>query len=232
VHDRIGGMVRMRLMTYNIYLAGRRGAPLHEVVRSVAPDVLLVNESPHYPWVWRRQCRALAEQWRLRLVTGGRPAGSLMVLTRDGVKADVLRRKVLGRPPFRPRRGIVAAQLEVEGRPVGLVGCHLSLHPRQRLREGGQVLTSAEGLRGPGVVAGDLNEPPGGPSWARLHAAGFVDHGDRGWLTFPAERPAKRIDAVLVRGDVAVHHHGDPGVAEELLARASDHRPVLAVLDV
>jgi endonuclease/exonuclease/phosphatase (EEP) superfamily protein YafD len=29
-----------------------------------------------------------------------------------------------------------------------------------------------------------------------------------------------------------VHHHGDPGVAEELLARASDHRPVLAVLDV
>jgi hypothetical protein len=29
-----------------------------------------------------------------------------------------------------------------------------------------------------------------------------------------------------------VPHHGDPGVPEELLAAASDHRPVLAVLDL
>ena len=47
---------------------------------------------------------------------------------------------------------------------------------------------------------------------------------------FPAGSPVKRIDAVLVRGDVTVSHHGDPGVDAELLATASDHRPVLAVL--
>ena len=36
----------LRVMTYNILLGGHRGAPLHDLVRTVAPDVLLVNESP------------------------------------------------------------------------------------------------------------------------------------------------------------------------------------------
>jgi endonuclease/exonuclease/phosphatase family metal-dependent hydrolase len=84
----------------------------------------------------------------------------------------------------------------------------------------------------PVVVAGDLNERPDGPSWERLREAGFVDHGDREWRTFPADRPDRRIDALLVRGGARVPHHGDPGVPEELLAAASDHRPVLAVLDL
>jgi hypothetical protein len=35
-----------------------------------------------------------------------------------------------------------------------------------------------------------------------------------------------------VRGAARLLHHGDPGVDEELQARASDHRGVLAVLDV
>jgi hypothetical protein len=42
----------------------------------------------------------------------------------------------------------------------------------------------------------------------------------------------KRIDALLVRGGAAVVEHGDPGVADELLEAASDHRPVRAVLDI
>ena len=36
----------VRVMTYNILLSGRRGAPLHDLVRTVAPDVLMVNEAP------------------------------------------------------------------------------------------------------------------------------------------------------------------------------------------
>ena len=77
------------------------------------------------------------------------------------------------------------------------------------------------------MVGGDLNEPPSGPSWERLRAAGFVDHGSRDWLTFPAGEPEKRIDALLVRGQVEVLEHGDPGVSVARLAEASDHRPVL-----
>ncbi len=90
----------------------------------------------------------------------------------------------------------------------------------------------ARSLRGPVVVAGDLNETPDGPAWARLRAAGFADEGDRSWRTFPADRPAKRLDALLVRGDVRVLSHGDPGLPADLLAAASDHRPVLARLEL
>jgi endonuclease/exonuclease/phosphatase family metal-dependent hydrolase len=59
----------------------------------------------------------------------------------------------------------------------------------------------------------------------------LVDHGGDSWPTFPADSPARRIDALLVR-DATVLHHGDPGVAPALLAAASDHRPVLAVLSL
>jgi endonuclease/exonuclease/phosphatase family metal-dependent hydrolase len=217
-------------MTYNIYLGGRGGPLLDQVVRAAAPDVLVVNESPHYPVVWRRQCRALARRWGMDLVVGGRPAGSLMLLVRPGLRVTFRHQRVLGRPPFRPRRGIVSAEVEAGGRRLGIVGCHLSLHREQRAREVERVVARADSLGDPVVVAGDLNERPNGPSWRRLREAGFADHGDRRWLTFPAGSPVKRIDAVLVRGDVTVLHHGDPGVDAELLATASDHRPVLAVL--
>ena len=42
-------MTRVRLMTFNILMGGRRGAALHEVIREVAPDVRLVNENPELP---------------------------------------------------------------------------------------------------------------------------------------------------------------------------------------
>ena len=223
-------MPQLRVMTYNIYLGGRGGRLLDQVVRAAAPDVLVVNESPHYPGVWRWRCRGLARRWAMDLVVGGRPAGSLMLLAKPGLRVTFRHQKVLGRPPFRPRRGIVSAEVEVGGRPVGIVGCHLSLHADERAREVEKVVEAADSLGDPVVVAGDLNERPNGPSWRRLREAGFEDAGTRDWLTFPADSPVKRIDAVLVRGDVAVFHHGDPGVPAELQAAASDHRPVLAVL--
>jgi len=225
-------MAQLRVMTYNIYLGGRGGALLDQVVRAAAPDVLVVNESPHHPVVWRRQCRDLARRWGMDLVVGGRPAGSLMLLVRPGLRVTFRHQRALVRPPFRPRRGIVSAEVEVGGQRLGIVGCHLSLHPDERAREVEEVVTAADSLGGPVVVAGDLNERPNRQSWRRLREAGFVDHGTRDWLTFPAGSPVKRIDAVLVRGAVAVRHHGDPGVPAELLAAASDHRPVLAVLDL
>src|SRR5919112_1889965 len=108
-------MTRLRLMTYNILLAGRRGDPLHQVVRSVAPDVLLVNECPKNPLVWRRGCRRLAARWDLRYVVGGRPAGSNMIAVGPGVAVKSVPQQTLRQPRLQPRRGIAAAQLRVGG---------------------------------------------------------------------------------------------------------------------
>ena len=64
----------LRVMTYNILLGGRRGQPVRDVVRAVAPDVLLVNETRNGPFssavtVGTSPAAAPA------VVSGGRPAG-------------------------------------------------------------------------------------------------------------------------------------------------------------
>lgn len=222
----------MRVMTYNIWMGGRGGALLDSVVRGAAPDVLLVNESPKTPLLWRRRARALAARWGMRHVAGGRNAGSNMILVGPAVVVRSATARKIEQPLFQPRRGVAAAQLRVRGRLVGVVACHLSLDADRRTTEVEQVLEVAGRLRGPVLLGGDLNEGPRGPSWKRLRAAGYVDHGTRVWPTYPAASPEKRIDALLVRGAPHVVHHGDPGVDADLQARASDHRAVLAVVDI
>jgi endonuclease/exonuclease/phosphatase family metal-dependent hydrolase len=219
-------------MTWNILLGGKRGQPVHDVVHAVEPDVLLVNECPKTPVLWRRRCLHLADRWSMRYVVGGRPAGSNLVVVRPGVAVKDAAQEVLPQPFGQPRRGIASAQLRVGGRLVGVVSCHLSLDRERRAHEVAEVLRVAGRLRGPVVLAGDLNETPDGPSWEVLRRAGFVDHGSRQWKTFPADAPDRRIDALLVRGGATVRHHGDPGVSADLLAAASDHRPVLLELEL
>jgi endonuclease/exonuclease/phosphatase family metal-dependent hydrolase len=224
-------MTQVRMMTYNIFMGGRKGSALHEVVRAVAPDVITANETPKQWLVWKHRCQHLAELWGMRFVVGGRPAGSNMIAVAGDVVVKTARAEVLKQPLFQPRRGIAWAQLRIEGRLFGVVCCHLSLDRKRRLQEVERVIELAERLRGPVIVAGDLNESPAGQSWQRLEQAGFVDHGSKAWPTFPADQPNRRIDALLVRGPVQVLHHGDPDVPPELLAAASDHRPVLSVLE-
>jgi endonuclease/exonuclease/phosphatase family metal-dependent hydrolase len=225
-------MPSLRVMTYNIWMGGRGGSLLGDAVRAANVDVVLVNESPKSLVGSRRGCRRLTHSWGMRYVAGGRDAGSNMIAVAYGVHVRSTFVTTLRQAPFQPRRGIAAAQLRVRGRLVGVVSCHLSLAAERRAVEVERVLEAAARLRGPVVVGGDLNEGPGGPSWRRLRSAGFLDHGSKDWPTFPADEPRERIDALLVRGPAVVTRHGDPGVDPWIQARASDHRPVLAVLDL
>ena len=87
-------MTLVRVMTYNILLGGRRGQPLYDVVRAVAPDVLLVNEGPKRPVLDGRDCRRLAGRLGLRYVVGGRAAGGNLVLRSDRVEVSSSSRQV------------------------------------------------------------------------------------------------------------------------------------------
>ena len=220
----------VRVATYNILMGGRNGSDLHRVVRATAPDVLLVNESPKTPFLWRRRARSLAEAWGMSYVVGGRPAGSNMITTAWPVGIKARGAETLDQPLFQPRRGIAWAQLRVEGRLLGVVCCHLSLDRQRRLTETERVLDVANRLRGPVVVGGDLNETPDGPVWQGFTRAGYVDHGSRRHRTYPAHDPVKRIDALLVRGAVDVLSHGVPNLDPAILAAASDHLPLLVTL--
>jgi endonuclease/exonuclease/phosphatase family metal-dependent hydrolase len=80
----------------------------------------------------------------------------------------------------------------------------------------------------PAVIAGDLNERPDGASWRTL-SNWAVDPNPHAPKTFRSTGPRHRIDAVLVDPRVEVVDYGDPpGVVDDDVRRASDHRPVLA----
>jgi len=121
----------------------------------------------------------------------------------------------------RARRVALVVRVEVGGRPLTVVGTHMShlsygspLHFRRLAR----LLDSKVGS-GPSVLAGDMNlwGPPVGaffPHWRRVV---------RG-KTWPAWNPHSQVDHILVRGAI------DALGGEALPMAGSDHRPVRAHL--
>jgi endonuclease/exonuclease/phosphatase family metal-dependent hydrolase len=130
----------------------------------------------------------------------------------------------------RERRGFIRVEVEVEGRRLNFVTTHLDYQFQDgRVFETGQLLKALEDVRGPLIVAGDFNEEPRVGAYEMMIKAGFAD----GWaqetaagLTYPADKPTKRIDYVFYRnlgGDV----RANASVPDTL---ASDHRPVVVTL--
>jgi endonuclease/exonuclease/phosphatase family metal-dependent hydrolase len=225
-------MPTIRVATYNICRGGGDRGALREVVRQLAPSILLVNESPKAPVTWRFRCRRLTRDWELSYAGGGRPAGSNMVAVGEGVVVGAVTCLRLPQPLGAPRRGLVSAQLRVGPNPVGVVSTHLSLAAARRIVEASAVLELVRQLRGPVVIAGDLNETPRGPCWRLFEDAGFEDHGSNQWPTFPAIQPQRRIDALLVRGARAVVSHEVLSSPPDAVRRASDHLPVAADIEL
>jgi endonuclease/exonuclease/phosphatase family metal-dependent hydrolase len=130
----------------------------------------------------------------------------------------------------RERRGFIRVEVEVGGRRLNFVTTHLDYQLLEgRVFETEQLLAALADVRGPLIVAGDFNEEPRGGAYDMMLKAGFAD----GWtqettagLTYPADRPTKRIDYVFYRnlgGDV----HAAASVPDTL---ASDHRPLVVTL--
>ncbi|HEX3003767.1 MAG TPA: endonuclease/exonuclease/phosphatase family protein [Angustibacter sp.] len=225
----------VRVVTYNVRdLLDDRDAVAH-VLRSCRPDVVCLQEAPRRPFTGHR-LRRLARETALRWVSGGRTSGGTAVLVHPRLDVDVA---TAHRLPvggwFTRRRGVAAATVTA---PAGLrltvVSVHLPLRADERLRHVEAVLTRWSAGDGPLLVAGDLNEPPGGPAWAALGARLRDVAGEAGQATYPARRPRSRIDAVLASAGVEVVGVHVAGAAERLdagvLTAASDHLPLLADL--
>jgi endonuclease/exonuclease/phosphatase family metal-dependent hydrolase len=127
----------------------------------------------------------------------------------------------------RERRGFIRVEVEVGGRRLNFVTTHLDYqYADGREFETEQLLKALADIRGPLVVAGDFNEEPGGAAYRMMLKAGFADawanDGAPG-LTYPADKPVKRIDYLFHRG-LGDDVHADARVPDTL---ASDHRPVV-----
>lgn len=208
-------------MTYNIkgLQVSRRDAV--DVVRTAAPDVLGVQE-PTRGLLGRWRMWRFARDVGMRVAVNGGGARTTALLVAPG--RVVSGRSALPLPNLsgRTRRGASAAT--VDG--IRFVVLHLSLVRDERAAHLSTILVDHVPTTRT-VVLGDLNEPPGGPTWDRLTTL-LVDVDPSGDPTFPAIEPRQRIDAILRSPDLET---GTARVLSDESARCgSDHRPLMVDL--
>ncbi|MDT0346560.1 endonuclease/exonuclease/phosphatase family protein [Streptomyces litchfieldiae] len=231
----------LRLLSYNVRsLRDDRGA-LVRVIRAAAPDVVCVQEAPRF-FGWRAHAARLARATGLLYVTGGATSCGTLILAAPRVRVERAEDVLFPHTRGLHRRGLATAVLRAGTGPrFAVISCHLSLDAAERHRQAGLLLDRLTALTGPdslpGVVAGDLNDRPGGATFTRL-AGPLTDAWRRspegGEHTFPATAPDRRIDAVLCSPGVEVLGCGVPAAERGPLAadprRAGDHLPLLARL--
>jgi endonuclease/exonuclease/phosphatase family metal-dependent hydrolase len=221
---------QLRVMTYNVRSLRDDVDALASVVRSCAPDVLLVQEAPRFAR-WRSKRADLARRCGLVVATADRPGG-LCVMT--ALRVDVIETSfsLLPLTSSHHQRAMSGATLAFGGARWRVLSVHMSTDPAERRRHIPAVASQlVVNPAAPLIVGGDINEDPGGPMFGefttRLQDC-FAVAGSGTGLTSPATSPRRRLDAIFASSSLTV-------VSCEVVDTpdvepASDHRPVLAVL--
>ena len=218
-------------MSWNIH--GLRGEPaaVARVIAAADADVVCLQEAPKF-LLTRHQLVALATHTGRYFLTGGRESAGTALLCSLRVDVDFPHSRRVPTPAgWRvPRQGYSRATVGLPStQRISVTSFHLSTPTDWRPP---QVQRLLHGLvdEVPAVLAGDLNEHPGGPSWVTL-SDWAVDPAPKAPKTYQARRPRHRIDAILVDPRLRVEYYGDPpGVSDEDVIASSDHRPVYAAI--
>jgi endonuclease/exonuclease/phosphatase family metal-dependent hydrolase len=221
---------KIRVMSYNIHSSRDDLRALAGVVRSEAPDLVLVQEAPRR-FRWRGKNARLARQWGMLHVGGGLWAlgNSAFTTLRVGVRETWNVQFPL--TPGKHMRGAVFARCTVGRSRFVAVGTHLSLDATERVSQAQLLKGYLAELDEPYLVCGDLNEEPGGGGWRTL-ADGLVDAAEArecgSLFTFSCSSPRRRIDAIFV--DPAIEVLDYRLIDTEQAKAASDHFPLVADL--
>ena len=228
-------MPTLRLLSYNVRsMRDDRGA-LARVIKSAEPHVVCVQEAPRF-LRWRSTCAALARTSGMVVVSGGRPAGANLIMSTLGVDvvgtADVL----FSKDPALHQRGVAIAVLRLLGTTFAVAGTHLDTKAEPRLRHIGELHAAIADHVPPDtavIIAGDVNDHPGSPAWAALtehRVDAFAAAGVGSAFTSTASSPHQTIDAIFVDPRFTVRSARVLDGPDVLIA--SDHRPVLAELEL
>ncbi|MFE5716269.1 endonuclease/exonuclease/phosphatase family protein [Streptomyces sp. NPDC056501] len=230
------GSAVLRVLSYNVRSMRDDEDALARVIRACAPDLVFVQEAPRF-FRWRKHAARLAAKSELVMLSGGATAAGPMLLC--SLRATVERTEdvLLPLTPGLHRRGLATAVVRFAGARVGLVSCHLSLRKDERYEQAGMVLDRVAALGTPyALVAGDLNERPGGPAFTRLATElrdGWAVSPWGGEYTSTPADPHQRIDAILATPGVEFLGCGVPPHLDPTdLRTATDHLPVLAAVRV
>lgn len=237
---------RLRLLTYNIHhgegVDGKLDLPrIARVITAQKPDLVALQEVD----VKTRRTGNVDQPAELARLTGMHAAFGKGIdyqggeygnaaLSRFPVRATKVHPLPSGEGEER-RCALVVTVKPWEGRPeVTFVATHLNYrNETERVREveAIQRLLPPVADERPLILAGDLNARPDTPP-IRLFAGHWKDAAAgapaEASFTFPAEKPVRRIDYVMLRPAHA-WRVVETSVVDE--AVASDHRPVLAVVE-
>jgi endonuclease/exonuclease/phosphatase family metal-dependent hydrolase len=131
------------------------------------------------------------------------------------------------------RRGMIRIEVEFAGKTISFVTTHLDYQFEDgRLFEAEQMLKFLHDVKGTLIVVGDFNDEPVGTSY-KLMSQDFDDAWIRSrakdaGLTYPADKPMKRIDYVFTRESDRVKVKK----AWVVKTLASDHLPLVADLEL
>ncbi|MGI8695419.1 MAG: endonuclease/exonuclease/phosphatase family protein [Mycobacteriales bacterium] len=226
----------LRVLSFNVRSLRDDGDAVVAVIRAARPHVVCIQEAPRF-LRWRSRCAALARRSGLVVITGGRTAAGNLLLADLAVEVTHHQDLLLSHRVRTHRRGAAVAVCSLAGHRFGLVGTHLDLYAEDRRGHARELLDAlpAAGLGPdlPVVLGGDINETPGSPAWSIL-AAAFSDVAAAldadPQPTSTATDPRRRIDGIFADRRLVVRSVSVPGSDEVL--RASDHRPVVAELDL
>lgn len=131
------------------------------------------------------------------------------------------------------RRGMIRVEFELDGRLINFATTHLDYQYEDgRVFETEQMLKFLEGVKGRLIVVGDFNDEAAGGAYklmlTRFRDAWTGTNAKGAGLTYPADKPAKRIDYVFTRESdhIRAMHAWVVGTL------ASDHLPLVTDLEI
>lgn len=131
------------------------------------------------------------------------------------------------------RRGMIRVEVNVSGKTISFVTTHLDYQYEDgRVFEAEQLLGFLSAQQAPLIVVGDFNDEPAGSAY-KLMVRGFEDAWVRrrakgAGLSYPADKPVKRIDYIFTRQSDRIRAKK----AWIVNTLASDHLPVVADLEI
>ncbi|PID54460.1 MAG: hypothetical protein CSB46_02405 [Micrococcales bacterium] len=199
----------LRVLAWNVRDLLGEHRLVYRAIAGARADVLCLQEGPRLLFS-RYLLDHLGAETGMYVLAGGRDSAGVAILVSLRAEVHDFDALPLTKAPrswrlkatsLLPRpRGLVRAEIGLPGRlPVRIASIHLPVLAQERAKHVPFLRDWPDG-RAAQVLAGDLNEEPGGPSWREL-TRDTRDPGAGSYPTFPAARPHRRIDAVhCVRG--------------------------------
>lgn len=150
-------------------------------------------------------------------------------------KSDLIERQQFMLPgePEREQRLLARALFTVGGKQLWFATTHLH-HADNDIREGQVAALNAlfakiDPMKQPAIVCGDFNAVPESQAMKTIAGAWTISGAEKNLPTFPAVKPTRQIDYVIVRGANEMRVISTIVLAEPL---ASDHCPLMVEIAI